>query len=84
MAPSFNLDRVIGDITCPLLVLHGESDRQVPLAQAHRTYDMATLSPRRHLRIFPRGSWGEHCQVDDPTLAIDTIGDWLQEVLQCD
>jgi dipeptidyl aminopeptidase/acylaminoacyl peptidase len=82
-APKFNLDHVIGEMTCPLLVIHGESDRQVPVAQARRTYDMATLSTRRELLIFPAGGWGEeHCQVDDPTLAIDAIGDWLEEVLR--
>ena len=82
-APSFNLDSVIGDMNCPLLVVHGESDRQVPVAQAQRTYDMATSSSRRDLLIFPKGGWGEeHCQVDDPNLAVDAIGDWLEEVLR--
>jgi alpha-beta hydrolase superfamily lysophospholipase len=83
IAPSFNLDPVIAQMTCPLLVVHGESDRQVPVAQARRTHDMAASSPRRDLIVFPKGAWGEeHCQVDDPTLAIDAIGDWLQEVLR--
>jgi dienelactone hydrolase len=83
VAHNFNLDRVIGEMTCPLLVVHGESDRQVPVAQARRTHAMATSSPRRDLLVFPKGSWGEeHCQVDDPTLAIDAIGDWLHEVLR--
>ena len=83
IAPRFNLDPVIGEMTCALLVVHGESHRQVPVAQAQRTRDMVTSSPRRDLLVFPRGSWGEeHSQVDDPTLAIDAIGDWLQEVLR--
>jgi len=83
VAPRFNLDSVLGEMTCPLLVMHGESDRQVPVAQARRTHEMAIASARRDLLVFPKGSWGEeHCQVDDPTLAIDTIGDWLQEVLK--
>jgi dienelactone hydrolase len=83
VAPSFNLDSVIGAMMCPLLVIHGESDRQVPVAQSHRTHEMATSSARRDLLIFPKGGWGEeHCQVDDPTLAIDAMGDWLQEVLR--
>jgi len=82
VAPNFNLDGVIERMTCPLLIVHGESDRQVPVAQARRTYAMATSSPRRDLLVFPKGSWGEeHCQVDHPTLALDAIGDWLQEVL---
>jgi fermentation-respiration switch protein FrsA (DUF1100 family) len=70
-------------MTCPLLVVHGESDRQVPVAQARRTASKATASPRGELPIYPKGDWGEeHCQVDNPTLAIDAIGDWLQEVLK--
>jgi fermentation-respiration switch protein FrsA (DUF1100 family) len=82
VAPKFNLDPVVGEMTCPLLVLHGEADRQVPVAQARRTHDMATRAARRDLHIFERGNWGEeHCQVDDPTLALDVIGDWLEEVL---
>jgi fermentation-respiration switch protein FrsA (DUF1100 family) len=82
-APKFTLDPVISDMTCPLLVIHGESDRQVPVAQARRTHEMATSSRQRNLRIFGKGEWGEeHCQVDDPTLAIDAIGDWLEEVLR--
>ncbi len=83
VAPNFNLDPVIGEMTCPLLVVHGESDRQVPVVQARRTHDMATATSRRDLRIYPKGAWGEeHCQVDDQTLAIDAIGDWLQEVMR--
>jgi dipeptidyl aminopeptidase/acylaminoacyl peptidase len=83
IAPSFSLDPVIGGMTCPLLVIHGESDRQVPVVQARRTYEMAVGTRRRDLRIFPKGDWGEeHCQVDDPTLAIDAIGDWLEEVFR--
>jgi dienelactone hydrolase len=83
LAPRFNLDSVIGEMTCPLLVLHGESDRQVPVAQARRTHEMAVAASRRDLVLFQQGQWGEeHCQVDDPTLAIDAIGDWLQEVLR--
>jgi dipeptidyl aminopeptidase/acylaminoacyl peptidase len=83
IAPNFNLDRVIGELRAPLLVVHGESDRQVPVAQARRTYEMATASARRDLLLFPTGSWGEeHCQVDDPTLALDAIGDWLHDVLR--
>ena len=83
VALRFNLDSVIGEMTCPLLIVHGEADRQVPVAQAQRTHAMAISSPRCELVVFPKGSWGEeHCQVDDPSLAIDAIGDWLQEVLQ--
>jgi fermentation-respiration switch protein FrsA (DUF1100 family) len=81
-ATRFTLDGVAEKITCPLLVIHGAADRQVPLAHADRTIDQARNAARRDLVVFPEGSWGDqHCQVDDPTLAIDLIADWLQEVL---
>ena len=81
-AARFTLDGVAEKITCPLLVLHGAADRQVPLEHAHRTIDRASNAARRDLVVFPAGAWGDqHCQVDDPSLAIDLIADWLQEVL---
>jgi pimeloyl-ACP methyl ester carboxylesterase len=82
-AQLFTLDGVAEKLTCPLLVIHGADDRQVPVEQARRTIDQAHNARRRDLVVFPDGHWGDqHCQVDDPTLAIDLIADWLQEVLQ--
>lgn len=82
-ADRFTLDGVAEKITCPLLVIHGAADRQVPLEQAHRTIEQATNATRADLVVFDEGEWGDqHCQVDDPTLAIDLFADWLQEVLQ--
>jgi dienelactone hydrolase len=82
-AQRFTLDGVAEKITCPLLIMHGANDRQVPLEQAHRTYDQAVNAARRDLFVFADGEWGDqHCQVDDPTLAVDLMADWLQEVLQ--
>lgn len=82
-ATRFSLDGVAEKITCPLLVIHGAADRQVPLEQAKRTIAQATNAARRDLVVFETGDWGDqHCQVDDPTFAIDLIADWLQEVLQ--
>jgi dipeptidyl aminopeptidase/acylaminoacyl peptidase len=81
-AAHFTLDGVAEKITCPLLVIHGADDRQVPVDQAHRTIDHALNATRADLVVFPTGQWGDqHCQVDNPTLAIDLIADWLQEVL---
>jgi dienelactone hydrolase len=82
-ARQFCLDGVAEKISCPLLVIHGADDRQVPLLQAHRTIDQATNAARRDLVVFETGEWGDqHCQVDDPTLAIDLIADWLEENLR--
>lgn len=81
-AQQFTLDGVAEKLTCPLLVVHGADDRQVPVEHARRTVDQAQNAPRRDLVVFEPGDWGDqHCQVDDPTLAIDLIADWLEEVL---
>jgi dienelactone hydrolase len=80
--PRFNLDGVVEKIGGALLVLHGEDDRQVPVEQAKRTYAQATNARTRELKIYPKGDWGDqHSQVDDPTLAVDYISDWLAEQL---
>jgi dienelactone hydrolase len=82
-AAHFTLDGVAEKLSCPLLVVHGADDRQVPVEQARRTVDQAHNARPRDLVVFPRGHWGDqHCQVDNPTLAIDLIADWLREVLQ--
>ena len=79
---AMTLDEVAPEITCPLLVLHGESDRQVPVEQAHRTIAAASHAAKRELRIIPRGEPGDqHCQVDLPSVAIDVLGEWFAEVL---
>jgi dienelactone hydrolase len=79
---AMTLDDAAAKISCPLLVLHGENDRQVPVEQAHRTIAAATNATQRDLRIVPAGEPGDqHCQVDLPSVAIDIVGDWFEEVL---
>jgi dienelactone hydrolase len=75
------LEGVAERIACPLLVLHGENDRQVPLDQAERTVAAAVNSPRRDLRVFTRAEGGaEHVQGDLFSVAVDHIADWVAEV----
>jgi dienelactone hydrolase len=82
VVPNFNLDGVVEKIEGALLVVHGEDDQQVPVEQAHRTYERAVNARTRELKVFPKGDWGDqHSQVDDPTLAVDYISDWLVEQL---
>lgn len=76
------LEGVAERITCPLLVVHGACDRQVPLEQAERTVREARNSRRAELRIFTEeeGS-AEHVGGDLLSLTIDCIADWVAEVL---
>jgi dienelactone hydrolase len=73
----FTLEGVADKVTCPILILHGENDRVVPLAEARKLYERVG-STNKHLRIFTEAEGGaEHCQVDNRQLGVDYIGDWL-------
>jgi dienelactone hydrolase len=77
------LEGIAERITCPLLVVHGERDRQVPLAQAERTVREAINSPRAELRVFTEHEGGaEHVGGDLLSPTIDYIADWVAEVLR--
>jgi alpha-beta hydrolase superfamily lysophospholipase len=77
MAKRFSLAGVAGRIECPLLVVHGENDRIVPLDSARKLY-AAAGSKRKTLKIFTAAEGAaEHCQVDNRQLGVDFIADWL-------
>jgi dienelactone hydrolase len=79
----FTLEGVADKIECPLLVVHGENDRQIGLWAAQKTYEAAVNSPRRELKVFTFNTGGvEHCQIDNVTLATDYMYDWIAEVLE--
>jgi dienelactone hydrolase len=76
-AKKFTLERVAEKVQCPILILHGESDRVVPLAEAKKLYERVG-SKNKTLKIFTEAEGGaEHCQVDNRQLGVDFIGDWL-------
>jgi dipeptidyl aminopeptidase/acylaminoacyl peptidase len=73
----FTLEGVADKVACPVLILHGENDRVVPLAEARKLYERIG-SKNKTLRIFTEAEGGaEHCQVDNRQLGVDFIGDWL-------
>ena len=73
----FTLEGVAEKVTCPILILHGENDRVVPLAEAKTLYERIG-SKNKTLKIFTETEGGaEHCQVDNRQLGVDFIGDWL-------
>jgi len=78
-----NLDGIAERITCPLLVVHGANDRQVPVEQAQRTVSAAVNSPRAELRVFDEQEGGaEHVGGDLFSPTLDCIADWVQDVLR--
>jgi dienelactone hydrolase len=77
----FTLEGVADKVTCPILILHGESDRVVPIEHAHKLYE-SVGSKTKTLRIFTEAEGGaEHCQVDNRQLGVDFIGDWLLKTM---
>lgn len=78
----FTLESIMPKITCPLLVVAGESDRRQGLTHAQRQAAAATSSPRVDLRIFTEEEGGaEYCQNDNPSLGLDFVADWTTAVL---
>ena len=70
-------------ITCPLLIVHGRDDRQVPVDQAHKTYEAAVNSPSRKLVVLgPEDGGVEHCSVDNLPLATDLMADWILDTVR--
>lgn len=77
----YTLAGVADKITCPFLVVHGESDSIVPVAYAKRLYD-AVNSKNKTLRIFTAEEGGaEHCQGDNRMLGANYVADWVADNL---
>jgi dienelactone hydrolase len=80
-AKKFTLEGVADKVKCPILILHGENDRVVPLAEAKKLYERIG-SKNKTLKIFTQAEGGaEHCQVDNRQLGVDFIGDWLMKTM---
>src|ERR1051325_9161103 len=76
-AKKFTLEGIAQQIECPVLILHGENDRIVPLADAQTLYEKVGTT-NKTLKIFTAEEGAtEHCQVDNRPLGIDYVGDWL-------
>jgi dienelactone hydrolase len=78
--PNVTLNGVVEKITVPFLVTHGSGDRQIPVSDAHQSFEQATASPKRELRIFEKRDMEvEHCGADNGTVGADFIADWTAE-----
>lgn len=77
----FTLEGVAQNITCALLVVHGENDSIVPVEMARRLYDSAA-SKVKTLKIFTAEEGGsEHCQGDNRQVGGNFVADWVAENL---
>jgi dienelactone hydrolase len=73
---------VLPELRQPFLIVHGEADRQIPVADAHRAFDAAG-SPDKELFVFTEADGGaQHCQTDEPDPARQLIADWFASKLE--
>ena len=78
----FRLDGIVQKMRCPFLLLHGEGDEQIPLSLAEQCFAVVG-SKQKTLRVFTREEGGfHHCQVDDVTIGVHFMWDWLADVLK--
>lgn len=77
----FRLDGVVQKMRCPFLIVHGENDEQVPLADARALY-AAAGSADKTLRVFTAEEGGaQHCQRDYLPYGVATMWSWLEDRL---
>ncbi len=68
-------------LTQPLLIVHGEHDQNIPVADAEAAF-AAAASKDKTLRIFTAAEGGsEHVNADDPDPARQMIVDWFAQRL---
>jgi dipeptidyl aminopeptidase/acylaminoacyl peptidase len=78
----FTLEGVAERITCPLLIVHGGRDRQIPRDHGQKTYDAAKSSARRELVLIDdEGGGVEHCSNDNLPRGRAILCDWIADVL---
>lgn len=78
----FRLDGIVQKMRCPFLLLHGAEDRQIPLDIAQKCFDAVGSSEKRMI-VFTREEGGHHhCQVDDLTLGVHAMWDWVTDTLK--
>ncbi|TNE37810.1 MAG: alpha/beta hydrolase [Sphingomonadales bacterium] len=77
-----DLNGVMDKVTVPLLVVHGENDRQVPIWHADRTIAEAVNSPKVEYKVFTLSEGStEHVGVDNMPMHSQYVFDWFAEAL---
>ena len=77
----FRLDGIVQKMACPFLLLHGAGDEQIPLERAEKLFEAAG-SKQKALKTFSRDEGGfHHCQVDNITIGVHYMFDWIADVL---
>ena len=77
-----SLHGILDRIECPILVAHGENDRQIPIETAWRVVAECVNSSKVELHVHTLADGGaEHCSIDNIPLTREVIADWVSETL---
>jgi fermentation-respiration switch protein FrsA (DUF1100 family) len=78
----WTLKGILEKVECPFLLTHGEADAQISMADAEMLFSEVG-SKDKTMKVFTRAEGGaEHCQVDNFTLGVSFIADWLGDRLK--
>ncbi|MEE8109692.1 MAG: alpha/beta hydrolase [bacterium] len=78
----FSLESVIGDVSCPVLVIHGEGDHLTPASHARRTFDGLKVRDKELVLYGVDEPGSVHCQYNSFPTTIPYLCDWLAERLR--
>ena len=82
IADRMTLNGILDRIHCPMLIVHGENDRQVPIEFAFRSHAEAVNSVGKELKIHTIAEGGsEHCSVDNISITTDYMAHWIARTL---
>jgi pimeloyl-ACP methyl ester carboxylesterase len=82
VSAKLSLKGILHQIKCPILVVHGENDRQIPLSQAKQLVADCVSSPKAELFVHTLADGGaEHCGIDNVALTREVMTDWIAETL---
>ena len=76
MRTRYETERFVKQVGVPVMVIHGESDRQVPLDSAKRLFNAAN-EPKVWLSI--RGAGHDRIDLDDPELYYSALASFLDD-----
>src|SRR6266852_2422612 len=76
-AERFSLAGVAQKIACPFLIVHAQDDKVVPVASAHKLFEVIGAR-RKSLKILTAEDGSTyHAQADNRQVGIDHIADWI-------
>ncbi|MBR3545278.1 MAG: alpha/beta fold hydrolase [Oscillospiraceae bacterium] len=72
---------IVAQIQCPTFIIHGDEDRNIPVADAYRLYDELKCEKKLVICSDKDALGSCHCQMDNMPLGTSYICDWLYDTV---